>query len=346
MQVKVPPTQIEPGLAGSMPVQLHEFSTSASGRGRALEDWNDRISNSFTGLTSDPADPGHFGAHLKHAAFGDIVLGVPQASRSIVRHTRTHVATALADSFLLHVQIAGASLNEQRGRSAALLPGDFTLCSSLDPYSVQVHSDSRLLVLRLSNERLRRLVPDAEDLVCVPIRGARGGIPAIMVEYLSAIWRQMECGILDRIPTELTDSMLQVVAAGLQFDRAPPAARRSRSSLRRQQLLSYVRSRIHDPNLTVSGVANALGMSARNVAKLMCAEGVGLAAFILEQRLKGAAHWLIEPRYAHLTITQIAYGWGFGDLSHFHRAFRMRFGQSPGHYRCERTASLPGEEGR
>jgi AraC family transcriptional regulator, positive regulator of tynA and feaB len=276
---------------------------------------------------------------MKHAAFGEIVLGMHHASSSIVRHTRNHVVTAPADSILLHVQIAGVSLNEQRGRSAELLPGDFTLCSSLHPYSIQVHSDSRLLVLRLSNERLRCLVPDAEDLVCVPVRGAQGGIPAIVVEYLSAIWRQLESGALERMPAELTDSMLQVVAGGLRFGRAPPAARRLRSSLRRQQLLSYVRSQIHDPNLTVTGVASALGMSARNVGKLMRAEGVGLAAFILGRRLEGAAFWLIEPRNAHMTITQIAYGWGSGDLSHFHRAFRLRFGQSPGQYRCERTVA-------
>ena len=339
MQVNVPPAASESSLAGSMSVQLHEFSTSKSRRGRELEDWNDLISNSFTGLTLDPADPAHFGAQMKRAAFGDIVLALPQASASIVRHTRKHVVTAPGDSFLLHVQLAGASLNEQRGRRAKLLPGDFTLCSSLDPYSVQVHSDSRLFVLRLSCERLRRLIPDAQDLVCVPVRGARGGVPAIVVDYLSAIWRQLECGALGWMPAELVDSMLQVVAAGLQCDRPCPAGRRSRSSVRRQQLLSYVKSRIRDPNLSVTGVANALGMSTRNVGKLMRVEGVGLAAFILKQRLEGAAIWLNEPRYAQLTIAQIAYGWGCGDLSHFHRAFRLRFGQSPGQYRRERSAA-------
>ena len=322
-----------------MSVQLHEFSTSGSRAGRALEDWNDLISTSFTGLTMDPSEPSHFGAHMKRAAFGDMVLAVPQASSSIVRHTRKHVVTAPADSFLLHVQIAGASLNEQRGRRAELLPGDFALCSSLDPYSVQVHSDSRLFVLRLSNERLRRLVPDAEDLVCVPVRGGGGGVPAIVVEYLSAIWRQLESGALGWVPEELVDSMLQVIAAGLQFARPSPAGHRSRSSSRRQQLLSYVGARIHDANLTVSGVANALGMSPRNVSKLMRTEGMGLAAFILEHRLEGTARWLDEPRYAHLTISQLAYAWGFGDLSHFHRVFRRRFGRSPGQYRRERSAT-------
>jgi AraC-like DNA-binding protein len=341
MQVNVPPAAGESSLGGSMSVQLHQFSTAEARRGREVEEWNDLISNSFTGLTQDPADPVHFGAQMKRAAFGDIVLAVPQASASIVRHTRKHVVTAPSDSFLLHIQLAGASLNEQRGRRAELFPGDFTLCSSLDPYSVQVHSDSRLLVLRLSSERLRRLIPDAEDLVCVPVRGGGGGVPAIVVEYLSAIWRQLECGALGWMPAELVDSMLQVVAAGLQCERPCPAGRRSRSSLRRQQLLSYVTSRIRDPNLTVTGVANALGMSARNVGKLMRVEGVGLAAFILEQRLEGAALWLNEPRHAHLTIMQIAYGWGFGDLSHFHRAFRLRFGQSPGQYRRERSAANP-----
>jgi len=86
MQVNVPPAASESSLGGSMSVQLHQFSTAEARRGRELEEWNDLISNSFTGLTQDPADPVHFGAQMKRAAFGDIVLAVPQASASIVRH--------------------------------------------------------------------------------------------------------------------------------------------------------------------------------------------------------------------------------------------------------------------
>jgi AraC-like DNA-binding protein len=35
---------------------------------------------------------------------------------------------------------------------------------------------------------------------------------------------------------------------------------------------------------------------------------------------------LTEPRHAHEKVSTIAFDCGFGDLSHFHRAFRQRYG--------------------
>jgi len=38
---------------------------------------------------------------------------------------------------------------------------------------------------------------------------------------------------------------------------------------------------------------------------------------------------LSDPRLAEQTISTIAYEAGFGDLSHFNRAFRRRYGETP-----------------
>jgi AraC-like DNA-binding protein len=42
---------------------------------------------------------------------------------------------------------------------------------------------------------------------------------------------------------------------------------------------------------------------------------------------------LEDPRQAHRTIGDIAYSWGFSDLSHFSRRFKGAFGCAPGDYR-------------
>ena len=38
---------------------------------------------------------------------------------------------------------------------------------------------------------------------------------------------------------------------------------------------------------------------------------------------------LRDPRYAHLTIAQLAHACGFNDISYFNRAFRRQFGATP-----------------
>jgi AraC-like DNA-binding protein len=43
---------------------------------------------------------------------------------------------------------------------------------------------------------------------------------------------------------------------------------------------------------------------------------------------------LSNPLLAERTISTIAYETGFGDLSHFNRAFRRRYGETPSDVRA------------
>jgi transcriptional regulator GlxA family with amidase domain len=38
---------------------------------------------------------------------------------------------------------------------------------------------------------------------------------------------------------------------------------------------------------------------------------------------------LADPDYAHLRIVDVALAAGFGDVAHFNRLFRRRFGDTP-----------------
>jgi transcriptional regulator GlxA family with amidase domain len=50
---------------------------------------------------------------------------------------------------------------------------------------------------------------------------------------------------------------------------------------------------------------------------------------VTERRLQRAYAMLTDRRFAHLRIIDIALAVGFGDISHFNRMFRRRFGDSP-----------------
>jgi AraC-like DNA-binding protein len=57
-------------------------------------------------------------------------------------------------------------------------------------------------------------------------------------------------------------------------------------------------------------------------------EGLTFSQFLLDQRLARAHRMLLDPRFAGRTVSAIAYASGFGDLSHFNRAFRRRYGET------------------
>ena len=51
--------------------------------------------------------------------------------------------------------------------------------------------------------------------------------------------------------------------------------------------------------------------------------------FIISRRLQGCRKELINLEVAHRQVSQIAYAWGFANLSHFSKRYRAQFGESP-----------------
>lgn len=309
--------------------RVEEFTATSFS---ALAYWNDLVCGTFTGLVVDAPEPERFRASMRRAALGQLVLATPHSSTCVVRHTPEHVRMAGDEAFLIHMQRAGRSVNEQAGRQALLEAGDFTLCTTSAPYALHLQGECEHLVLRMPAERVRAKLPHAEDLVSLPIRG-RDGLGAIVVAYLQSLWEQVSLGRLAALDDELAESLLDLVTAACRRSGSEQLDLPTRRVARRQQLLAYVRTNIRDPSLSVASTARALGMSVRNISKLMSDDECGLAAFILEQRLAGCAVWLKDPTCSHLRVSDIAYHWGFGDLSHFSRSFRQRYGESPRSFR-------------
>jgi AraC-like DNA-binding protein len=91
---------------------------------------------------------------------------------------------------------------------------------------------------------------------------------------------------------------------------------------------------MHD--LSVQSVAAHYGLSPRYIHMLFEGEGTTFSTFVREQRLVRARAMLKSPRCTGHSISSIAFAAGFGDLSHFNRSFRRRFGASPTEVRLAR----------
>ena len=86
---------------------------------------------------------------------------------------------------------------------------------------------------------------------------------------------------------------------------------------------------------TTSAVARRARLSPRQVQRLFRTQGQTFSDYLRAQRLERAQHMLTRARYAHLSVSAVAYEAGFGDLSHFNHAFRRRFGATPTEARME-----------
>ena len=90
-----------------------------------------------------------------------------------------------------------------------------------------------------------------------------------------------------------------------------------------------IETRLSDPALDGEAVAAAAGVSVRYAYSVLADEGTSIARYIQERRLARCRRALEDPQQAHRSLSEIAYGWGFSDMTHFGRSFRKAYGMLP-----------------
>jgi AraC-like DNA-binding protein len=99
------------------------------------------------------------------------------------------------------------------------------------------------------------------------------------------------------------------------------------------KLRTAIENRLMDPRLDPTAAAAAAGISVRYANHLLSQQGTSLERLIVSRRLERCRRTLEDARQSHRTISEIAYAWGFSDLSHFNRRFKAAFGCTPRDYR-------------
>lgn len=94
----------------------------------------------------------------------------------------------------------------------------------------------------------------------------------------------------------------------------------------------FVEQRLDDVELSPEAVRRHLGISRSLLYKVFEPLG-GVSAFIQGRRLDQAFDAILQDRTEQHTLGEIAYRHGFRSDAHFSRAFRARFGVTPGRLR-------------
>src|SRR5690606_21176786 len=103
--------------------------------------------------------------------------------------------------------------------------------------------------------------------------------------------------------------------------------------LRKAQARQFIERHLQDPNLSAATIAQGLRISPRYLRMLFADDQENVSAYVLRRRLEECAAQIASEGWKHLTITEIAFKWGFNSSAYFARAFRQRFGMTATEYR-------------
>lgn len=113
------------------------------------------------------------------------------------------------------------------------------------------------------------------------------------------------------------------------------------AALRYKSILACIDEHLHEPHLSPQWIADRLGISRSYLSKILARHETGFVEILRKRRLVRAAAALASSAFAHLSVTEIAYRYGFNSSSHFSRSFARQYGVSPRAYRarCHITTS-------
>ncbi len=236
-----------------------------------------------------------------------------------IERTRSGILRDDQEHFFLLRQMEGETGILHAGHEVLLQPGEFLLLDSTRAAELSISGRPAVF---LSAHLPRALVLET-----------RREMPAAGRKITTAHPLHASlCGLLDAGGAEDT--------AGYIFDLVPLAfaegARQGAGSLgSRKHRFRLVRETLEllsgDTGLTVDTLAARTGLSRRQLQREFQENGTTFTECLTRTRLDAVAGKLRHSARhgARMPIAQIAYGAGFGDISHFNRTFRRKFGCSP-----------------
>jgi len=252
-------------------------------------------------------------------------------------HLVHNPSAAAVPSVAIALQVTGSGELQQHGRTARLIAGSWSICSSSEPYALSSPTASHRLVVLIPSNRIERGI-DLRAIAARPFTGTSGvsrlafGAASWLIEELESLTTVRAADLAQTL------SRLMTLAIYERTRQQPPEpAQRTLAD----RIREYVEQNLHDPDLSLDTIARDLNASKRSLHRAVSEIDGSIHNLIWHARLERCRTDLGDPAKSQQSISNIAQSWGFKNSTHFSRAFRTRFGMSAREARRAALTSMP-----
>lgn len=272
-----------------------------------------------------------FEAEIEATIIGPLILGQMAGTIRQSKRQARNVADDGHDGYLLFINRGDTALaGTQVGRDYSIGPGQAALVSASEP-SRMIGGDKNLWTnVVIPRDVLAAAFKYIDDRLAVCI-DAESEALGLLTRYC----RMIELGpplVAPHLIAHVSEMVVDLVglAIGAKGEAAEIASLRGLRAARSQAILAKIEDGFTNPDISARKVAQELGLSVRYVHELLEETGSSFAEHVLELRLQKTRQVLSSRAHDKLLVSEIAYSCGFSSLSYFNRAFRHRFGCTPG----------------
>jgi len=312
-----------PQRAATAHAQVNIWSTEAAHANERYSYWREALCQSVFNISIE-AVPERFCARMSARNCGALRFFRSEASGYRVVRSRRDVENAPADHYSVYLQVRGKAVIEQGDQTFTYHASDISISDGRYPFRADLSGAGARAIAVIPRAMLDRRAP---WLAGRPLH--RLAATSRFVDLAGRHIMELTADgatLSDGAATMLTDNLCNLLALAGSTDVAPA---RLDAELQTEALLAFCRQHLHHPDLSPQFVADHFGISLRTLHLRFHKAGQSFGRWVLEHRLDACRAALHDPTQRTLNISEIAYRWGFNDLSHFNKAFRARFDETP-----------------
>ena len=295
--------------------------------------WREAVCQNYLPLEPQALSNGCFDGSLRSISTDCLHVSRIKTVAQAVYRTRSGIATLADGSFFANLQVAGEAIVEQHGNRMRAQAGDIVLVDTDQPFSIRFEQGCDIVCATIPGDRLRRHQRQISRRPTNVISGQSAGrLAAAYLDALANIPDDFE--LLDDLAS---DQLCALLVRATALDQ-PLTDSRADHHHTAQLIVKFIENELHNPHLSAKYACHHLNISRSYLFAALSSVGVAFATYVRQERLKRSLNQIKDPRYAGLSLGEIAQRWGFSSQETFNRAFRKHYGVPPGAYRSNADA--------
>lgn len=308
------------------------FTTEGLAPAKRYAAWQGAICDVYVHVDVNAEKRSDYEGFIREARFGAVTMTDVLLSEQRITRRERHIAKLDKDCYYVEFVQQGKVNVLQSGQTLLTNPGMGAIFSASEAYDLECVGRVRSLYLEIPRAEFASRFNASRIPVAMTMATGRG-LGRIAAEFCATLASE-GASLDDTARARLGDELMDVLALALDMgDRDELSEDATAQRARLRSVKSWIEEHLPDPDLSLEKIAKSNGVSLRHLHYLFRLTDVSVSEWILDRRLQRCYDVLTRPELRSLSVTEVAYRFGFRSSSHFSTAFRRKFGHSPSELR-------------